>query len=114
MRPCGSGSTTAAPLLVREHGTERKAAWWVLGARATTARSSGSVPSPSSDEFADLILHGDDKRRIHTILRDQRTVSGIGRGYADDALHRAHVSPYATLASLDGRRAPAAARRDPA
>ena len=68
--------------------------------RATTDRSSGSVRSPSSDEFAELILHGKDKRRIHTILRDQRTVSGIGRGYADDALHRAHVSPYATLASL--------------
>jgi formamidopyrimidine-DNA glycosylase len=57
-------------------------------------------PEPGSEEFADLILHGTDKRRIHTILRDQRTVSGIGRGYTNDALHRAHVSPYATLASL--------------
>ncbi len=57
-------------------------------------------PEPDSDEFAELVLHGTDKRRIHTILRDQRTVSGIGRGYTNDALHRAHVSPYATLGSL--------------
>jgi formamidopyrimidine-DNA glycosylase len=86
-------------LLVREHGTERKAAWWVLapGDHGPLERLG---PEPGSDEFADLILRGADKRRIHTILRDQRTVSGIGRGYANDALHRAHVSPYATLASL--------------
>jgi formamidopyrimidine-DNA glycosylase len=58
-------------------------------------------PEPDSDEFAELVLHGDDRRRVHTILRDQRTVSGVGRGYADDALWRAQLSPYASLASLD-------------
>lgn len=86
-------------LLLREHGTERKAAWWVL-APGDEGPLDGLGPEPGSDEFAELILHGKDKRRIHTLLRDQRTVSGIGRGYADDALHRAKVSPYATLASL--------------
>jgi formamidopyrimidine-DNA glycosylase len=87
-------------LLVREHGHERKAAWWVLA--PDDAGPLGKLgPEPDSDEFAELILHGKEKRRIHTILRDQRVVSGIGRGYANDALHRAHVSPYATLGSLD-------------
>jgi formamidopyrimidine-DNA glycosylase len=88
-------------LLVREHGHERKAAWWVLapGDEGPLGRLG---PEPDSDEFAELILHGTEKRRIHTLLRDQRVVSGIGRGYANDALHRAHVSPYATLASLGG------------
>lgn len=86
-------------LLVREHGTERKAAWWVL-APGDDGPLERLGPEPGSDEFADLILHGTDKRRIHTLLRDQRTVSGIGRGYANDALHVAHVSPYATLGSL--------------
>jgi len=28
-------------------------------------------------------------------------VAGIGRGYSDDVLHLARLSPYATLASLD-------------
>ncbi|MCZ7528309.1 MAG: Fpg/Nei family DNA glycosylase [Acidimicrobiia bacterium] len=86
-------------LLVREHGTERKAAWWVL-AEGDEGPLAKLGPEPGSDAFAELILHGDDRRRVHTLLRDQRTVAGIGRGYADDALHRAGVSPYATLASL--------------
>jgi formamidopyrimidine-DNA glycosylase len=86
-------------ILVREHGTERKAAWWVLGP-GDDGPLEKLGPEPDSDEFAELILHGSEKRRIHTMLRDQRTVSGIGRGYANDALHLAHISPFATLASL--------------
>jgi formamidopyrimidine-DNA glycosylase len=86
-------------ILVREHGTERKAAWWVL-APGDDGPLEKLGPEPDSDEFAELILHGTEKRRIHTMLRDQRTVSGIGRGYANDALHLAHISPFATLASL--------------
>ena len=87
-------------LLVREYGTERKAAWWVL-APGDDGPLANLGPEPDSDAFAELVLHGDDRRRIHTLLRDQRTVAGVGRGYADDALWRAQLSPYATLASLD-------------
>jgi len=86
-------------VLVREWGTERKAAWWVL-APDDDGPLERLGPEPDSDEFAELVLHGTDKRRVHTILRDQRTVSGVGRGYADDALWRAQLSPYASLASL--------------
>ncbi|MGH2675609.1 MAG: DNA-formamidopyrimidine glycosylase family protein [Actinomycetota bacterium] len=93
-------------VLVKEFGTERRTGWWVLapGQEGPLERLG---PEPGEDGFADLVLGGDDARRIHTILRDQRTVAGIGRGYADDILHRARLSPYATLASLDleGRRA---------
>jgi formamidopyrimidine-DNA glycosylase len=87
-------------LLVREYGHERKAAWWVL-APGDDGPLERLGPEPDSDEFAELVLHGDDRRRVHTILRDQRTVSGVGRGYADDSLWRARLSPYASLASLD-------------
>jgi len=87
-------------LLVREYGHERKAAWWVL-APGDDGPLERLGPEPDSEEFAELVLHGDDRRRVHTILRDQRTVSGVGRGYADDALWRARLSPYASLASLD-------------
>jgi formamidopyrimidine-DNA glycosylase len=87
-------------ILVREYGHERKAAWWVL-APGDDGPLERLGPEPASEEFAAFILHGDDRRRVHTILRDQRTVSGVGRGYADDALWRAQLSPYATLASLD-------------
>ena len=102
-RPKGSvvrlGFDGDRSVLVREFGTERKAAWWVL-APGDDGPLAGLGPEPDSDAFAELVLRGDDKRRIHTWLRDQRTVAGIGRGYADDALHRAHLSPYATLPSL--------------
>ena len=87
-------------VLVREHGTERKAAWWVL-APGDPGPLEGLGPEPESDEFAELVLHGTDTRRIHTWLRDQRTVAGVGRGYADDALWRACISPYAKLPQLD-------------
>ncbi len=86
-------------VLVREHGHERKVAWWVLTA-GDPGPTEGLGPEPDSDEFETLVRIGADKRRIHTFLRDQRTVAGIGRGYADDALQRAHISPYATLAQL--------------
>jgi formamidopyrimidine-DNA glycosylase len=86
-------------VLVKEFGTERKAAWWVLE-RGDQGPLEGLGPEPLSDEFAELIRTGDDRRRVHTILRDQRTVAGIGRGHSDDILHRAQLSPYASLASL--------------
>ncbi len=87
-------------LLVREHGTERKAGWWVLDA-GDDGPLSRLGPEPDSDAFAMFINESDDGRRVHTTLRDQRTVAGIGRGHADDALWRAKLSPYATLKSLD-------------
>lgn len=87
-------------LLVREHGTERKAGWWVL-APGDDGPLEKLGPEPDSDAFAEFVEKSDDGRRIHTLLRDQRTVSGVGRGYADDALHRARLSPYASLKGLN-------------
>ncbi|MCU1458178.1 MAG: lyase [Actinomycetia bacterium] len=87
-------------LLLREYGTERKAGWWVL-APGDDGPLERLGPEATSPEFEEFLLTSDDRRRIHTLLRDQRTVAGIGRGYADDALWTAKLSPYATLASLD-------------
>ena len=86
-------------VLVKEYGTERKAGWWVL-AEGDDGPLEGLGPEPFSEEFAQLILTGEDGRRVHTLLRRQSFVAGIGRGYTDDSLHRARVSPYASLASL--------------
>ena len=96
----GGDEQPEAAVLIREHGTERKAAWWVLAA-GDDGPLARLGPEPDDDDFAELILHGADRRRVHTLLRDQSTVAGVGRGYADDALWRAHLSPYATLAGLD-------------
>ncbi len=86
-------------VLLREHGTERKAGWWIV-APGDDGPLAGLGPEAMSDEFAAWLRTTDDGRRIHTLLRDQRTVAGVGRGYADDVLHRAQLSPYATLKSL--------------
>ena len=87
-------------VLVKEFGTERKAGWWVL-AEGDEGPLAGLGPEPMSDEFARFLLTSDDGRRVHTLLRHQGTVAGVGRGYTDDSLHRARVSPYASLASLE-------------
>ncbi|MGH9023095.1 MAG: DNA-formamidopyrimidine glycosylase family protein [Acidimicrobiia bacterium] len=91
-------------VLLREYGTERKAGWWVLG-----PGDDGPIgrlgPDATSAEAGLLIASGTDRRQLHGWLRDQRVMAGVGRGYADDALHRAGLSPYATLASLsEGQR----------
>lgn len=88
-------------ILAKEFGTERKAGWWVL-APGDDGPLERLGPEPGTDAFRELVRSSDDGRRVHTILRDQRTVSGMGRGYTDDALHRAKLSPYASLKALSG------------
>jgi formamidopyrimidine-DNA glycosylase len=92
-------------VLVKEFGRERKAGWWIL-AEGDDGPLEKLGPEPDSPEFAGLVLVGDDTRRVHTILRDQRTVAGVGRGYSDDILHRAKLSPYASLATLSNDERP--------
>jgi formamidopyrimidine-DNA glycosylase len=86
-------------VLVKEYGTQRKAAWWVLAA-GDEGPLAGLGPEPFSPEFEQLVMTSQDGRRVHTLMRDQHTVAGVGRGYVDDILHAIRVSPYATLASL--------------
>jgi formamidopyrimidine-DNA glycosylase len=86
-------------VLVKEFGTQRKAGWWVL-AEGDDGPLGKLGPEADGDEAAELLRTSRDNRRVHTILRDQRTIAGVGRGYSDDALHRAKLSPYASLAKL--------------
>jgi formamidopyrimidine-DNA glycosylase len=87
-------------IFVKEFGTERKAGWWVLDA-ADPGPLAKLGPDPFSEAFADVLRRGEDTGRIHAMLRDQRQVAGIGRGYSDDILHRAMLSPYRSLASMN-------------
>jgi len=90
-------------VLVKEFGRERKAGVWAL-AEGDDGPLSVLGPEPDSQAYERLVLEADDPRRVHTILRDQRTVAGIGRGYSDDVLHRARLSPTATLGKLSPER----------
>lgn len=42
-----------------------------------------------------------DSRRLHSLLRDQRALTGIGRAWANEILHRARLSPYRLSRELD-------------
>ena len=87
-------------LLVKEFGTQRKSGWWILAAGddGPLAKLGPEALSPEADE---LLTSSTDTRRVHTILRDQRTIAGIGRGYTDDVLHDAKLSPTSQLGKLD-------------
>jgi formamidopyrimidine-DNA glycosylase len=96
----GGGSPSVVAVLVREYGTQRKASWWVLPP-GDDGPLAGLGPEPGSDEFAAFIRTGDSNRHLTTDLRDQHVVSGIGRGWGDDILQRAKLSPFSSLRSLN-------------
>jgi formamidopyrimidine-DNA glycosylase len=50
-----------------------------------------AYPSPPLEEFAALI---DQPRHLHSLLRDQRVIAGIGRSWVDEILWRASLSPF--------------------
>jgi formamidopyrimidine-DNA glycosylase len=87
-------------LLVKEFGTQRRSGWWILAAGddGPLAKLGPEALSPEADE---LVMSSTDTRRVHTILRDQRTIAGMGRGYTDDVLHDAKLSPTSQLGKLD-------------
>ena len=90
----------APSVLIKEYGTERKAACWIVES-GVDGPLDGLGPEPDTPEFEAVIMSSDDKRQLHTFLRDQRVVAGIGRGFADDILHAARLSPFGALAKLD-------------
>ena len=92
-------SPSTIGVLVREYGTQRKASWWML-APGDEGPLAGLGPEPGSAEFAAFIRTSDSRRHLTTDLRDQHVVAGIGRGWGDDILHRAKLSPFASLRSL--------------
>ena len=86
-------------VLVREHGTQRRAGWWVL-APGDDGPLAALGPDPYDAGFAEALSAERSGRRLNTWLRDQRVVAGIGRGYADDIANRAGLSPFAPVGSM--------------
>jgi formamidopyrimidine-DNA glycosylase len=93
------GDSRDRAILIREFGTHRKAAWWVLRAD-DDGPLEGLGPEPFTADFSQLIRTSSSNRRLHTDLRDQHVMSGIGRGWGDDILHEARLSPFGNLGSL--------------
>jgi len=88
--------------LLTEAGTERKAGVWVLRGRVE-----GQPPLDGLGPEADTVdaeqlaaMFAAHSARVHTMLRDQRVLAGIGRMLANEICHRAKVSPFAQTSSM--------------
>ncbi|HEX8645630.1 MAG TPA: DNA-formamidopyrimidine glycosylase family protein [Thermoleophilaceae bacterium] len=84
-------------LRLREFGTQQRA-WAKLLAPADLAADEAvaklgpeAYPPPPLEEFAGLIRQ---PRHLHPLLRDQRTIAGIGRSWVDEILWQSSLSPF--------------------
>jgi formamidopyrimidine-DNA glycosylase len=92
----------AGPLLLTEAGTERKAGVWVVAGDAVAqeplARLGPDADTVDADELAALLAEAN--QRLHTFLRDQSKLAGLGRRLANEVCHRARLSPFASVRGL--------------
>jgi formamidopyrimidine-DNA glycosylase len=85
-------------LRVREFGTKQRA--WIklltlegLGAEESLA-SLGPEAWPEPPDVGDLLREKGGNRPLHSALRDQQVIAGIGRTWVDEILHAAKLSPF--------------------
>jgi formamidopyrimidine-DNA glycosylase len=93
-------------LRLREFGSKQAA--WVKLLRVEDLEQEDSLATlgpeawPQPPELCSLL---DAPRPLHTLLRDQRVIAGIGRSWVDEILWRAKLSPYKRGADLDEQEA---------
>src|SRR5215211_2291587 len=91
-------------LRLREFGTKQRAWAKLLNAEAVgndeyvATLGPDAYPPPPVDELAKLL---DQPRHLHPLLRDQRTIAGIGRSWVDELLWTGRLSPFQRGADLD-------------
>ena len=92
-------------LRLREFGT-KQSAWAKLLPREAIAEDEmvatlapDAWPAPSMDELTKRL---DQPRHLHPLLRDQRTIAGIGRSWVDEILWEARLSPFKKGSELRG------------
>jgi formamidopyrimidine-DNA glycosylase len=91
-------------LRLREFGT-RQRAWAKLLPAGEVGQDEmvanlgpDAWPAPPLEVFAELIGQ---PRHLHPLLRDQRTIAGIGRSWVDEILWKARLSPFQKGSELD-------------
>jgi formamidopyrimidine-DNA glycosylase len=88
-------------LVLTENAKKKRAGVWLLTPEAAAAELEHLGPEALGVPPAELgeILRRE-SRRLHSLLRDQRIVAGIGRAWANEILHTAKLSPYALSTDL--------------
>jgi formamidopyrimidine-DNA glycosylase len=82
-------------LRLREFGTHQSAWAKLLPTEAVESETAiatlGPEAWPGPLDLEGLLEH---PRPLHTLLRDQRVIAGIGRSWVDEILHGAQLSPF--------------------
>jgi formamidopyrimidine-DNA glycosylase len=88
-------------LVLTEAGKKKRAGVWLLTPEAAEMELAHLGPEANEVSAEELgeILAGE-SRRLHSLLRDQRVIAGIGRAWANEILHAAKLSPYAPSQGL--------------
>jgi formamidopyrimidine-DNA glycosylase len=93
--------TDGGELVLTEAGPKKRAGVWLL--RPDALREEVAHLGPEADALDAATLEAilaSDSRRLHSMLRDQRLIAGIGRAWANEILHVAQLSPYALSTQL--------------
>jgi formamidopyrimidine-DNA glycosylase len=91
-----------AQLVLTEAGSKKRAGVWLLTPEAAAAELEHLGPEANELDAGQLgEILASDSRRLHSLLRDQRRLAGIGRAWANEILHAAQLSPYALTTDLD-------------
>jgi formamidopyrimidine-DNA glycosylase len=88
-------------LVLTEAGAKKRAGVWLLSreeAEQELAHLGPDALGLGAERLAEICA--EESRRLHSMLRDQRVISGIGRAWANEILHRAKLSPYALTHDL--------------
>ena len=90
-----------AELVLTEAGKKKRAGVWLLTPEAAAAELEHLGPEAlglGEERLAEILAA--EPRRLHSLLRDQRVISGIGRAWANEILHTAKLSPFDLAQSL--------------
>ena len=88
-------------LVLTEAGSKKRAGVWLLTPEAADAELAHLGPEALGLGTAELgEIMRTNSRRLHSLLRDQRAVAGIGRAWANEILQRAKLSPFALSTEL--------------
>src|SRR6187402_277436 len=90
-----------AELVLTEAGKKKRAGVWLLTPEEAEAELTHLGPEAlglGAERLSEIL--GSESRRLHSLLRDQRVIAGIGRAWANEILHAAKLSPYALSKDL--------------
>ena len=88
-------------LVLTEAGKKKRAGVWLYTAEAATAELAHLGPEAlglGADRLTAILAA--QNRQLHSLLRDQRALTGIGRAHANEILLRAKLSPFALSTKL--------------